>query len=169
VRFPFLSASATSSASESNSPVDTAKVLGFFFAVSAGAGLVSALRKKLGWRDTLVAIGASGIGGLTVGAVCTYLWGPDRWYLTCAVTSVVGWSGGTFVLDQLGAYLEARVVRLIREDEAARDGLAPRKEPNGETSDELPGVAGLRDHVDRGAVPAAGMPSVEEGRDRGQG
>jgi hypothetical protein len=77
------------------------KVLGFCFALAAVAGLFAGMVKKLTLRDSLIAAGVSGVGGLVVGALCVYFWGPDKWYLTCAACSLAGWAGGNLVLDRL--------------------------------------------------------------------
>jgi membrane associated rhomboid family serine protease len=79
----------------------SSKVLAFCFALAALTGFFSALQRRLGWRDTIVAAGVSGAGGLIVGAVCVYLWGEDKWYLTCAGCGLAGWLGGNIVLDRL--------------------------------------------------------------------
>lgn len=77
------------------------RVLGFCFLIAAVSGLFSALAKKLSWRDTVVAAGVSGVGGLVVGAICFHLYGTDNFFLTCAVCGLSGWAGGNLVLDRL--------------------------------------------------------------------
>lgn len=86
---------------QADAVTESVRVLIFCFSVAAIAGLFSALRRRLGTRDTLVAAGVSGVGGLIVGAVCVYLWGEDRWYLTCAGCGLAGWVGGNVILDRL--------------------------------------------------------------------
>jgi hypothetical protein len=73
----------------------------FCFGLAALAGFFAAMAKKLSLRDTVVAAGVSGVGGLVVGSLCVYLWGPDKWYLTCAGCGIAGWLGGNVVLDRL--------------------------------------------------------------------
>lgn len=79
----------------------TLRVLCTFFAIAAQGGLVRALANKMKLRDTLIAAVVSGSGGVVVGALCVYGWGPDRWYLTCAACGLAGWAGGNVVLDRL--------------------------------------------------------------------
>ncbi len=73
---------------------DSARVMGFCFMLGGVAGLFSALAKRLHWRDALIAAGVSGVGGAVVGSLCVYLWGADRWFVTCAVCGLAGWAGG---------------------------------------------------------------------------
>lgn len=79
----------------------TLKSLSTCFVIAAHTGLWAALWKKMRVRDAIIAAGVSGAGGVVVGALCVYGWGPDRWYLTCAACGVAGWAGGNVVLDKL--------------------------------------------------------------------
>ncbi len=116
---------------------DSSRVLAFCFVLAALAGFFSALQRKLGWRDTLVAAGVSGVGGLIVGAICVSLWGEDKWYLTCAGCGLAGWLGGNVVLDRL-----TFVAWTIAQGRMPAIGDPPDKEPLNDDADSSNGAPG---------------------------
>lgn len=75
--------------------------LASFFVLACVSGALRYMGQQMSWRDTFVGAGASGVGGFVVGALCVYFWGPEHWYLYCALTPVAGWLGGNVVLDRL--------------------------------------------------------------------
>lgn len=79
----------------------TLKNLSTCFVIAAHTGLWAGLWKKMKVRDAIIAAGVSGAGGVVVGALCVYAWGPERLYLTCAACGIAGWAGGNVVLDRL--------------------------------------------------------------------
>jgi hypothetical protein len=112
-------------------PAEALRVLSVLCLIASLGGFFRALSRRLSIRDALVSAGVSGLAGVVIGAICMHLWGPEKWYLTCAVVGASSWMPGAVLLDTAAnlAWKLARSKFPALPESAPRESEAPTTRP----------------------------------------